>query len=49
MTAIENSFVNKSSIGMKKSETENQFNNIENLNKYRNINDIYQKKFKSFC
>ena len=31
MTAIENSFVNKSSIGMKKSGTENQFNNIENL------------------
>ena len=48
MTAIENSFVNKSSIGMKKSETENQFNNIENLNKYRNINDIYQKNLKAF-
>ena len=48
MTAIENSFVNKSSIGMKKSETENQFNNKEILNKYRNINDIYQKNLKAF-
>ena len=51
MTAIENSFVNKSSIGMKKSETENQINVNEkliNINNNRNIAEIYQKNLKAF-
>ena len=48
MTAIENSFVNKPTLGMKKSETENQMLNIEKFYIYRNINEIYKKNLNAF-
>ena len=48
MTAIENCFVNKPSLGIKKSETDNQMINTEKISNYRNINDIYQKNLNGF-
>ena len=51
MNGIENSFVNnnKSSLGMKKSETDAQFIvNNEKITPFRNINELYQKSLKNF-
>ena len=49
MNGIENSVVNKSSLGMKKSETDAQFIvNNEKITPFRNINELYQKSLKNF-
>ena len=48
MTGIENTHLNKSTLGMKKSETEEQYVNIEKLSLFRNVNDLYQKSLNYF-
>ena len=46
---IENLYNNKTTMGMKKSETENQLLILDKSNIYRNINDIYQKNLNNFA